>query len=60
MSDWHLAQINIGRMLGLRGDPKVQGFFDQLTCCDRRGLFPWDDGYACGPGRQPRPGTWRA
>lgn len=30
MSDWHLAQINIGRMLGLRGDPTVQGFFDAL------------------------------
>jgi hypothetical protein len=28
--DWHLAQINVGRMLGLRGDPVVQGFFDAL------------------------------
>jgi hypothetical protein len=28
--DWHLAQINIGRMLGRRGDPVVQGFFDAL------------------------------
>lgn len=22
--------------------------------------FPWDPGYSCGPGCQPRPGTWRA
>jgi hypothetical protein len=28
--DWHLAQINIGRMLGMRGDPVVQGFYDAL------------------------------
>jgi hypothetical protein len=28
--DWHLAQINIGRMRGLRGDPVVQGFYDAL------------------------------
>jgi Domain of unknown function (DUF3291) len=31
MSDaWHLAQINIGKMLGARGDPVVQGFYDEL------------------------------
>jgi hypothetical protein len=31
MSDlWHLAQINIGKMLGPRGDPIVQGFYDAL------------------------------
>ena len=29
-SGWHLAQINVGRMLGLKGDPQVQGFFDEL------------------------------
>ena len=28
--DWHLAQINVGRMLGPRGDPVVQVFFDAL------------------------------
>jgi hypothetical protein len=32
----------------------------QLTWCHRDGLFPWDDGYACGPECQPRPGSWRA
>jgi Domain of unknown function (DUF4262) len=32
----------------------------QLTWAHRDGLFPWDPGYACGPGCQPRPGTWRA
>lgn len=31
MSDtWHLAQINVGRMLAPEGDPRVQGFFDAL------------------------------
>lgn len=30
MSDWHLAQINIGRMRGDKGDPQVQEFYDAL------------------------------
>ena len=31
MSDaWHLAQINIGRMVAPEGDPRVQPFFDAL------------------------------
>src|SRR5438874_6931151 len=31
MSDaWHLAQINVGKMLGSKGDPVVQGFYDAL------------------------------
>ncbi|MFL6765387.1 MAG: DUF3291 domain-containing protein [Sphingomicrobium sp.] len=29
-SAWHLAQINIGKMLGLRGDPVVEGFYEEL------------------------------
>jgi hypothetical protein len=32
----------------------------QLTWPHADGLFPWDDGYRCGPGCQPRPGTWHA
>jgi hypothetical protein len=32
----------------------------QLTWAHHDGLFPWDDGYPCGPECQPRPGTWRA
>ena len=32
----------------------------QLTWNHADGLFPWDDGYPCGPECQPRPGTWRA
>lgn len=32
----------------------------QLAWAHRDGLFPWDEGYACGPECQPRPGTWRA
>ena len=27
---WHLAQINVGRLLAARGDPGVQPFFDAL------------------------------
>ena len=32
----------------------------QLTWALDGGIFPWDPGYACDPGCQPRPGTWRA
>jgi len=32
----------------------------QLTWAMDGGVFPWDPAYACGPGCQPRPGTWRA
>jgi hypothetical protein len=32
----------------------------QLAWPHRDGRFPWDEGYACGPECQPRPGTWRA
>jgi hypothetical protein len=32
----------------------------QLTWAHPGGGFPWDPGYSCGPGCQPRPGTWRA
>ncbi|MCU1616185.1 MAG: uncharacterized protein JWO98_3725 [Frankiales bacterium] len=32
----------------------------QLAWAHRDGLFPWDEGYARGPGFQPRPGTWHA
>jgi hypothetical protein len=28
--DWHLAQVNIGRLVASRGDPRVQPFFDAL------------------------------
>lgn len=28
--EWHLAQINVGRMLGPRGDPRVQPFYEAL------------------------------
>ena len=32
----------------------------QLAWAHPDGLFPWDEGYGCGPECQPRPGTWRA
>jgi hypothetical protein len=32
----------------------------QLTWAHPGAGFPWDGGYSCGPGCQPRPGTWRA
>ncbi len=28
--DWHLAQINIARLIAARGDPRVADFFDAL------------------------------
>lgn len=27
---WHLAQINVGRLAAPQGDPRVQGFFNEL------------------------------
>jgi hypothetical protein len=30
VSRWHLAQINVGTLVGPEGDPRVQPFFDQL------------------------------
>ncbi len=30
ISHWHLAQINVGRLVGPRGDPRVAPFFDAL------------------------------
>ena len=32
----------------------------QLTWTHEDGAFPWEPGWSCGPGCQPRPGTWRA
>jgi hypothetical protein len=32
----------------------------QLAWCHVDGSFPWDPGRPCGPGCQPRPGTWCA
>jgi hypothetical protein len=30
MAGWHLAQVNIGRLVAPQGDPRVQPFFDAL------------------------------
>jgi len=30
MTDWHLAQINIGRLVAPEGDPQVAAFFESL------------------------------
>ena len=32
---WHLAQINIGRLVAPEGDPRVQPFFDNLDRVNR-------------------------
>ena len=29
-ADWHLAQVNIGRLVAPEGDPRVAGFFAEL------------------------------
>jgi hypothetical protein len=31
ISDWHLAQINVGRLVAPQGDPRVAPFFDALA-----------------------------
>ena len=31
MSEWHLAQVNIGRLVAPEGDPAVQPFFEALA-----------------------------
>ncbi len=45
MRAWHLAQINIGRLIAPQGDPRVQPFFDQLDAinalADRSPGFVW-------------------
>ena len=30
MTGWHLAQVNVGRMRGQRGEPQVAGFYAEL------------------------------
>ena len=44
-SAWHLAQINIGRMVAPQGDPRVQPFFDALdrvkALADQSSGFVW-------------------
>ena len=32
----------------------------QLAWPHPDGRYPWDEGYRCPPGCQPRPGTWEA
>ena len=45
MSEYHLAQANIGRMLAAKGAPEVQGFFDALdrinSLAERSTGFVW-------------------
>jgi hypothetical protein len=44
-ADWHLAQINVGRMVAPYGDPRVADFFDALhrinALADRSPGFVW-------------------
>ncbi len=45
MSDWHLAQINVGRLVGPPDDPRVTPFFDALdrvnALAERSAGFVW-------------------
>jgi Domain of unknown function (DUF3291) len=45
IAEWHLAQINIGRLVAPRGDARVQPFFDALdrinTLADASPGFVW-------------------
>jgi Domain of unknown function (DUF3291) len=44
-SDWHLAQINVGRLVAPHGDPRVAPFFDALdrvnALAERSPGFVW-------------------
>lgn len=60
---WHLAQINIGRLVAPAGDPRVQPFFDALdrinAIADANPGFVWrlqdDSGNAMGISYSPDP-----
>ena len=62
-ADWHLAQINIGRLTAPQGDPRVQPFFDALdrvnAIADAAPGFVWrlqdDSGNAMGISYSPDP-----
>ena len=62
-ADWHLAQINIGRLTAPQGDPRVQSFFDALdrinALADASLGFVWrlqdDSGNAMGISYSPDP-----
>jgi len=45
VSDWHLAQINVGKLLAPQGDPRVAPFFDALdrvnALADQSPGFVW-------------------
>jgi len=45
VSKWHLAQINVGRLVAPQGDPRVAPFFDALNrvnaLADRSAGFVW-------------------
>ena len=61
--DWHLAQINIGKLTAPRGDPRLQPFFDALdrvsALADASPGFVWrlqdDSGNAIGISYSPDP-----
>lgn len=56
MGDWHLAQVNVGRLVAPHDDPQVAGFFADLdrinALADASPGFVWrlqgDDGNATG------------
>jgi hypothetical protein len=62
-TDWHLAQINIGRLVAPKGDSRVQPFFDALdrinALADTSPGFVWrmqdDSGNAMGISYSPDP-----
>ena len=62
-ADWHLAQINIGKLVAPHGDPRVQPFFDALdrinAIADASPGFVWrlqdDSGNAMGISYSPDP-----
>ncbi len=64
MTAWHIAQVNVGRMRGERGDPQVAGFYAELdrlnAVADAAPGFVWrlqgdgNDATDLRPGPDPR------
>ena len=54
------GEVVLGANRFYQGPPEYSVPAFQLAWSHADGHFPWEEGYACGPECQPRPGTWRA
>lgn len=54
------GEVVLGANRWYRRPPEYSVPAYQLAWPHPDGRYPWDDGYACPPSCQPRPGTWTA